>query len=205
MKFYSKGAMFGLDARIALAIFGALSVISGAALYSAIQDSKATSIYVTLTEVEKALESLLLDTGGFTITGSDPFFILNAGDLVENKTSRSGWSGPYYSGYKSVNLNPNFIYNSEYTLKVHLDRLTFSNCSSGSVNTTTGKDYIEISQNSGTSSSNCQSDVSFLKVIHDKFDSDGDYDSGKMLIGVNSSDATKGVLLYQLSDKLIPR
>ena len=32
-----KAAMFGLDARIALAIFGALSVISGAALYSAIQ------------------------------------------------------------------------------------------------------------------------------------------------------------------------
>ena len=35
-----KGAMFGLDARIALAIFGALSVISGAALYSAIKESK---------------------------------------------------------------------------------------------------------------------------------------------------------------------
>ena len=38
-----KGAMFGLDARISLAIFGALSVISGAALYSAIQDSKSVS------------------------------------------------------------------------------------------------------------------------------------------------------------------
>tara|TARA_Y100001960_G_scaffold319101_1_gene389950 strand:- start:3597 stop:3728 length:132 start_codon:yes stop_codon:yes gene_type:complete len=36
-----KAAMFGLDARIALAIFGALSVISGAVLYSAIQDAKA--------------------------------------------------------------------------------------------------------------------------------------------------------------------
>jgi hypothetical protein len=32
-----KGAMFGLDARIALAIFGALSVISGASLYSEIK------------------------------------------------------------------------------------------------------------------------------------------------------------------------
>jgi hypothetical protein len=30
---YKKGAMFGLDARIALAIFGALSVISGVASY----------------------------------------------------------------------------------------------------------------------------------------------------------------------------
>lgn len=35
-KFNKKSAMFGLDARIALAIFGALSVITGAALYSAI-------------------------------------------------------------------------------------------------------------------------------------------------------------------------
>ena len=35
----NKGAMFGLDARIALAIFGALSVISGAALYSTIQEA----------------------------------------------------------------------------------------------------------------------------------------------------------------------
>lgn len=40
----NKGAMFGLDARIALAIFGALSVISGAALYSAIQESSTVKI-----------------------------------------------------------------------------------------------------------------------------------------------------------------
>ncbi len=40
----NRGAMFGLDARIALAIFGALSVISGAALYSAIKESRITSL-----------------------------------------------------------------------------------------------------------------------------------------------------------------
>tara|TARA_Y100001960_G_scaffold323342_1_gene401616 strand:- start:381 stop:521 length:141 start_codon:yes stop_codon:yes gene_type:complete len=39
IKMFNKGAMFGLDARIALAIFGALSVISSAALYSAIQEA----------------------------------------------------------------------------------------------------------------------------------------------------------------------
>lgn len=39
-----KGAIFGLDARIALAILGALYVISGAALYSAIQESKTTKL-----------------------------------------------------------------------------------------------------------------------------------------------------------------
>ena len=54
-----KGAMFGLDARIALAIFGALSVISGAALYSAIQDAQATAMIVRLNEVGKAFGAVL--------------------------------------------------------------------------------------------------------------------------------------------------
>ena len=49
-----KGGMFGLNARIALAIFGALSVISGAALYSAIQQSKAISVLTTAKEIGKA-------------------------------------------------------------------------------------------------------------------------------------------------------
>jgi len=62
MKF-NKGAMFGLDARIALAIFGALSVISGAALYSAIQEAKVVSLITDLNEVDKASIAYLLDTG----------------------------------------------------------------------------------------------------------------------------------------------
>jgi len=57
----NKGAMFGLDSRIALAIFGALSVISGAALYSAIQEAKATALYNELrtTRNWQSLEGLL--------------------------------------------------------------------------------------------------------------------------------------------------
>ena len=49
-----KGAIFGLDARIALTIFGALSVISGAALYSAIQESKVVALYTEFQEIGKA-------------------------------------------------------------------------------------------------------------------------------------------------------
>lgn len=59
----NKGAMFGLDARIALAILGALSVISGAALYSAIQEAKITKLLATFNEFEKGLASYLLDVG----------------------------------------------------------------------------------------------------------------------------------------------
>ncbi len=34
-KLSQRGAMFGLDARIALAIFGGLSIVTGASLYMA--------------------------------------------------------------------------------------------------------------------------------------------------------------------------
>tara|TARA_Y100001960_G_scaffold49436_1_gene50117 strand:+ start:838 stop:1515 length:678 start_codon:yes stop_codon:yes gene_type:complete len=61
-KFLIKGAMFGLDARIALAIFGALSVISGAALYSAIENSKITQYGQFYIEMGKAFESFYIDT-----------------------------------------------------------------------------------------------------------------------------------------------
>ena len=81
-----KGAMFGLDARIALAIFGALSVISGAALYSAIQESKVVNIVVELEEIAKAMEAYYLDTG----VELEPYKISN---LV--KSTASGWKGPY--------------------------------------------------------------------------------------------------------------
>ncbi len=89
--------MFGLDARIALAIFGALSVISGAALYSAIQDAKSTALLTEMNEIGKAWEQYYLDTGqdlpknGFT--GAD-FYILKIPNLVED-TGVSGWKGPY--------------------------------------------------------------------------------------------------------------
>jgi len=101
-----KGAMFGLDARIALAIFGALSVISGVALYSAIKEAKVTRTLAQITEVEKALESFLLDTGRL------PTRAVNQYDIHElfEDTGDAGWSGPYLSlGYdkasKYINYN----------------------------------------------------------------------------------------------------
>ena len=88
-----KGAMFGLDARIALAIFGALSVISGAALYSAIQQSKVTSIIAQMDELEKSLAAFMLDTGQDL-----PIFSSTTSDMENLVTSSiSGWNGPYTS------------------------------------------------------------------------------------------------------------
>tara|TARA_Y100001960_G_C14736197_1_gene860433 strand:+ start:1114 stop:1713 length:600 start_codon:yes stop_codon:yes gene_type:complete len=90
----NKAAMFGLDARIALAIFGALSVISGAALYSAIQQSKATTVLVTLQELNKSSEAYLLDTGtNMPLVASEN---LNMHSLTTDN-SVAGWNGPYTS------------------------------------------------------------------------------------------------------------
>jgi type II secretory pathway pseudopilin PulG len=99
-----KGAMFGLDARIALAIFGALSVISGAALYSAIQDSKVTSLIADMNEIGKALDAYQLDTGQLPPFHSTARNYMDAMELVES--SVTGWNGPYYSGEQSGTTHP---------------------------------------------------------------------------------------------------
>tara|TARA_Y100001960_G_scaffold333476_1_gene438818 strand:- start:1242 stop:1838 length:597 start_codon:yes stop_codon:yes gene_type:complete len=114
-----KAAMFGLDARIALAIFGALSVISGAALYSAIAKANATSLVQELREVGKAWEQYYLDTGqqlSFDSTDSSngQFHRARVIDLVEDPGVK-GWNGPYLSysvvsNDKLEHYKYNFVY-----------------------------------------------------------------------------------------------
>tara|TARA_Y100001960_G_scaffold280027_1_gene312628 strand:- start:1821 stop:2420 length:600 start_codon:yes stop_codon:yes gene_type:complete len=95
MKFIKRGAMFGLDARIALAIFGALSVISGAALYSAIQQSKVVAMVTEVSEIEKSLEALILDVGvNMPVYNARDTRVKN---LIANVDSLDGWNGPYAS------------------------------------------------------------------------------------------------------------
>lgn len=99
MNFIKKAAMFGLDARIALAIFGALSVISGAALYSAIQTAQIESYWQGCQEIIKASEQYYLDNGKqlpiFGLSNS-----LYSSDLLENRENLNTWRGPYISGTK---------------------------------------------------------------------------------------------------------
>tara|TARA_Y100001960_G_C14778551_1_gene884925 strand:+ start:3276 stop:3857 length:582 start_codon:yes stop_codon:yes gene_type:complete len=128
-----KAAMFGLDARIALAIFGALSVISGAALYSAIQQAKVVAIVTELNEISKAAESLMLDTG--------VELAVHAGDqlklkyLLEDIDSVPGWNGPYISGYTA--FADNGLNHPQYTgvhilkFQKHLATGARTGCSSG--------------------------------------------------------------------------
>jgi type II secretory pathway pseudopilin PulG len=92
-----KGAMFGLDARIALAIFGALSVISGAALYSAIKESKMVALINQMDEYGKAYYAYYLDTGselGLVDSSSNTWDVTPV-PLVEEPSGVNGWKGPY--------------------------------------------------------------------------------------------------------------
>tara|TARA_Y100001960_G_C14753511_1_gene869897 strand:+ start:258 stop:863 length:606 start_codon:yes stop_codon:yes gene_type:complete len=104
---FKKGAMFGLDARIALAIFGALSVISGAALYSAIQESKSVQMLATLNEFSKAVEAFMLDTGenlSHDVSGGSTTSFRNLDNLLTS--TGDSWKGPYIAESNHEELNP---------------------------------------------------------------------------------------------------
>ena len=129
----NRAAMFGLDARIALAIFGALSVISGAALYSAIQEANVIRIISEMKEIEKAYESFYLDTGSHVkqhVAGADT---INIEELLDNTENRSGWLGPYVSYDKSSIRNGFLTEYNDLILRVRTDDITWGHGSSNSV------------------------------------------------------------------------
>ena len=119
-----KAAMFGLDARIALAIFGALSVISGAALYSAINEAKVVSHVTELNELSKAIESYMIDVGADL-----PIYAPGSKTRVLESlitSSEKGWAGPYigltpipaakYALFSSDGLRIYHLYHCKVTL-----------------------------------------------------------------------------------------
>ena len=82
-----KGAMFGLDARVALAIFGGLSVIAGAAVFGTISETRVTSLITEFDNISKGYINYVFDTGVDTTTFGD--MLSDPGAPVVN------WSGPY--------------------------------------------------------------------------------------------------------------
>ncbi len=82
-----KGAMFGLDARVALAIFGGLSVIAGAAVFGTISETRVTALITEFDNVSKGYINYVFDTGVDTATFDD--MLADPGSPVVN------WSGPY--------------------------------------------------------------------------------------------------------------
>lgn len=80
------GAMFGLDARIALAIFGILSVVAGVTAINVFSQASTTAMVTEFSNIKKAYTEFHLSTGEHTTRFMD---------LIDNDTNFSGWSGPY--------------------------------------------------------------------------------------------------------------
>ena len=89
-----KGAMFGLDARVALAIIGTLVVISSFYAYSIVRDAKVGAIIFDGKEIVKAIESYEYDInnelGNFAATEK-----LELSKLLSDSDTK--WKGPYIS------------------------------------------------------------------------------------------------------------
>lgn len=112
---FKRAAMFGLDARIALAIFGALSVISGAALYSAIKTAKTEQWRQYFEEFIKSTEQYYLDNGKQTPIYLTSTYETYISDLAVNRENLSTWKGPYLSSTYAIN---NYI-RDNMTAKLH--------------------------------------------------------------------------------------
>lgn len=97
------GVMFGLDARIALAIFGALAVVVGYISFGRVETARTAALIAELEAFENATNAYAADMGTF------PLFTLNREDLtyapedIDILWQTSGikpgfiprWRGPY--------------------------------------------------------------------------------------------------------------
>lgn len=109
-----KAAMFGLDARIALIVFGTLSLVAGSSIFSAIQNAKVATIIVQNDNIKKAWQSYFADTKRYlprndgSSSASSQYRILKTKELVENNSNVKNWNGPYlemkpsHSGTQSI-------------------------------------------------------------------------------------------------------
>lgn len=104
-----RGAMFGLDARIALGIFGGLSVIAGAAVFGTISETNRTALVTEMDNIAKGYINHVFDTGvqvrsvaTMTTANADASFNY----LITNVGSTLNWNGPYVTA--SSNDHPRY-------------------------------------------------------------------------------------------------
>lgn len=96
-----RGAMFGLDARVALAIFAGLSAIAGVAVFSAVRDTRVTGVLTEFDNISKGYINFVFDTGvdvpqdtsstAPNTTGTGVGFQ----NLYADANSTLNWNGPY--------------------------------------------------------------------------------------------------------------
>ncbi len=191
--------MFGLDARIALAIFGALSVISGAALYSAIESSRLEQARQRMIEMSKAVEAFYLDTGQ-TLSMYNTVAI-NIAELVEDP-SINGWNGPYIQAEKLAdtiivdNGNPLFKW---FLYKQTDSSLVGDNSSGGTACTDKSDCSYWLKSHIRTPADNKYPNVESYVLKLDNLIDDGDGEAaGKFRINWYGSDRTDPIIFYRV-------
>ena len=189
-----KGAMFGLDARIALAIFGALSVISGAALYSAIQESKVTQNIVELEESEKAMSAYYLDTGSLPLNGGNS--TMNGSELIEDTKSLSTWNGPYI-GYTKTDAV--FMKDSDFSMSYLYGKDVAWGRDGGDTIPRVSCAVMAPGEKCHLWVARQWVDESISKVVDEKIDGTLDFDDGKVRLWCNqSANLGKCTIYYQM-------
>ena len=99
-----RGAMFGLDARIALAIFAGLSVVAGTAVFGALSETESTALVTEKNNIAKGYINYVFDTGLHPGAGNFDALINDPGGVPR-------WAGPYIT----LNNNQHLKY-GEYQL-----------------------------------------------------------------------------------------
>tara|TARA_Y100001960_G_scaffold331958_1_gene430792 strand:+ start:7178 stop:7810 length:633 start_codon:yes stop_codon:yes gene_type:complete len=201
---FKKAAMFGLDARIALAIFGALSVISGAALYSAIQQAKVTSIVAELEEMSKAYQAYVLDVGSELEGRTAPVasdIALQTAELLSS--TKAGWNGPYlpFSTDDMNAANPQHVLDSEKYETIFIirtvDDSSFGNYTTGGSQTTCVGNNTSCSIFIGL---NNVGSIELAKAIDVMVDGAEGADSGRLRVRNHAT--TKYAVYYQVMPSL---
>jgi len=103
-----KGAMFGLDARIAMLIMTILGLLVFPIMNSIIAKARAEAIFASTKSVTQAIEEYIIDTKSIPATIDNLFTTLptDAGQSAK-------WSGPYLKGEKTDRLIPSLTWTLE--------------------------------------------------------------------------------------------
>jgi len=97
-----RGALFGLDARVALLIFISLSIVAGYAGFSRISTAKETALAKEMKAIDQAFTQLQVDMGTFLMFAlNNPIDAKNFAVLWDKfylkPAFRKHWNGPYYT------------------------------------------------------------------------------------------------------------
>jgi len=203
-----KGAMFGLDARIALAIFGSLALITGSVLHSVLEDLKYNSQINRFKEMEQGVLQYLADTRkdfparSANLTGNERMTL----ELLESV--RRGWKGPYLDYDKTgsdhtIQDSRDPVFGWHLTLFTNNDWGDNTN-SGGELCTATSSCYYWLKTHLGAGIAASKKEE-FAMELDKYFDNGDGFDKGRYRVNWYSGDRSNPILFYRVTPLLSTR